>query len=73
MPELNILSKPKKSHKKVKQLTPSAQGKEARQEPVCCYCGATKNLLTYKRTDGKYITICQPSAIIARYLARNEA
>ena len=72
MPELNISSKPKKSHNKKKQLTPSAQGGEARQEPVCCYCGATKNLLTFKRTDGKDITICKPFAIMAGYIARNE-
>ena len=73
MPELNISSKSKKSHNKVKQLTPRARREKARYEPVCYHCGSTTDLLTFKRTDGKDITICKPFAVMAGYIARNEA
>ncbi len=72
MLELSITSKAKKSHNKVNQLSPRQRREIARYMPVCWHCGQTKGLLTFKRADGKDITLCKAAAVMAGYIARDE-
>ena len=70
MPELDYKSNYKKSHTEVKQLTPKQRRVKARYIPCCHHCGTTQDLLTFKRADGRDLTICRSFAIMAGYVAR---
>ena len=59
---LNITTKQKKSHNKKIQLTPKQRREKARYMPVCHHCGTTENLITFRRADGRDVTLCEIAA-----------
>ena len=59
---LNITTTAKKSHTKVKQLSPRQRREKARRLACCYHCGRTDNLITFKRADGKDVTLCEAAA-----------
>lgn len=72
MSDLKYKPKPKNFNKKVNQLSPRQRRAQAVYIQCCHHCGSTQDLLTFKRADGRDITICRQFAITAGYIARGE-
>ena len=72
MTDLKYKPKTKILHKKVNQLSPRQRRAQAVYIQCCYHCGSTIDLLTFKRADGRDLTICRQFAITAGYIARGE-
>lgn len=44
------------------RMTRQQRREKARRLPCCYHCGRTDNLITFKRADGRDITLCEVAA-----------